>query len=296
MKLLLQILWGWSVLANGAVGIQVGTVQTNNQNIKLIKMNYNNPAWLQAASNVGREQEMMTLMFSEPDQQLEITAEGKLVVQSTKGGETITSVYDNPSYQTIQFNSDANSSIILTGKVTSVNSRSRGQAIGENLTAIDITKSKSLINCTISKSKVALLDTRENANLEVLHIDETLIESIDISQNKSLKDLWCSITPLTLVDLSNNKQVDQLSMYDCGNLTTVLLGDNIFNSFLLYNLSAITNIQLIASSSTIAETTKSLITKATSVDGTVTLRQGDEFNQTIIEAAMEKGWDVQYYQ
>lgn len=53
MKLLLQILWGWSVLANGAVGIQVGTIQTNNQNIKLMKMNFTSPVWLQSASNVG---------------------------------------------------------------------------------------------------------------------------------------------------------------------------------------------------------------------------------------------------
>ena len=46
----------------------------------------------------------------------------------------------------------------------------------------------------------------------------------------------------------------------------------------------------------VATNIASAITDATSVDGTVTLRQGDEFNQTIIDAAMEKGWDVQYYQ
>ena len=54
MKLLLQILWGWSVLANGAVGIQVETIQTNNQNIKLMKFNYNNPAFLQVAGNARK--------------------------------------------------------------------------------------------------------------------------------------------------------------------------------------------------------------------------------------------------
>ena len=54
MKLLLQILWGWSVLANGAVGIQVGTIQTNNQNIKLMKMNFTSPIWLQSAGSAGK--------------------------------------------------------------------------------------------------------------------------------------------------------------------------------------------------------------------------------------------------
>lgn len=259
-----------------------------------MKMNFTSPVWLQSASSVGGAKEMMTLMYSEPDQQIEISAEGKLVIQSTKDGETITSIYNNPSYKTIQFNSDANSSIILTGKVTSVNSLSRGQAIAENLTAIDITKSKSLINCTISNSKVTLLDTRENANLEVLNIDQTLIESIDISQNKSLKLLSCSITPLKVVDLSQNKQVYDLNAYSCDNLTTLLLGDNIFSTFLAYNLGAIKNIQLIASNSSIADTIKVLITNATSIDGTVTLRQGDEFNQTIIDAATSKGWTVEY--
>ena len=292
MKSVLSIiLWVFAPMLT-PYGLQIGEVKTNNQIIKIMKKFILSPEWLQGAGN-AQAKEMMVLMYSEPDPQLEISAEGKLVVQSTKGGETITRVYNDP-YQTIQFDSDANSSIILTGKIISVNSRSRGEAIAKNLTAIDITKSKSLISCSISMSKVTLLDTRENANLEVLQIDDTLIESIDVSQNKSLKRLWCSNTPLTVVDLSKNKQVDEFSMSDCDNLTTLLLGDNIFNTFFATNLSAITNIQLIASSSTIANLTKSLITNATSADGTVTLRQGYEFNQTIIDAAMEKGWDVQY--
>ena len=63
-----------------------------------------------------------------------------------------------------------------------------------------------------------------------------------------------------------------------------------------YDNSTLLTIDGIGVNEGVANNIAYAITEATSLDGTVTLRQGDGFNQIIINAAMDKGWDVQYYQ
>lgn len=46
--IILSILWSWQITNNGQA-IQIGEILTNNQNIKIMKMNFNNPALLQSA-------------------------------------------------------------------------------------------------------------------------------------------------------------------------------------------------------------------------------------------------------
>ena len=118
MKLLLQILWGWSVLANGAVGIQVGTVQTNNQNIKLMKFNYNNPAWLQGASNVGGGMPVTRFVFVEGQNQVRLSANGSVVVESVQDGEKVRETYSALSDTLVTINADADTEVVVYGAVT----------------------------------------------------------------------------------------------------------------------------------------------------------------------------------
>ena len=84
----------------------------------------------------------------------------------------------------------------------------------------------------------------------------------------------CNSNQLTSLNVSTNTELTQLT---CNSNQTLLTIDGIGVD------------KYVASGIAYA------IEDATSVDGTVTLRQGDEFNQTIIETAMRKGWDVQYY-
>lgn len=109
----------------------------------------------------------------------------------------------------------------------------------------------------------------------VLSYPRNIFASLDVSKNTALTYLSCvNCIGLTSLDVSKNTALTYLACNDCTDLTSI---------------------NGIAVNSEVSTTIASVITNATSVDGTVTLRQGDEFNQTIIDAAMDKGWDVQYY-
>ena len=275
MKLLLQILWGWSVLANGAVGIQVGTIQTNNQNIKLMKMNFNNPAWLQGASNVGGDKEYISFVDATGSPNLyQLSARGNVTIQSIYNGEPTSQIVTDPIDASVQIQSDANTEVILYGKITKLVC-DPGPGGSTHFSSIDLTQAKSLTHLDCGSNQLTSLDVSNNAALTVLDCGPNQLTSLDVSNNAALNYLYCNFNQLTSLDVSNNAALTHL---DCG-----------FNGTL-------TTIDGIGVHSSVATSIASAITKATSVDGTVTLRQGDEFNQTIIDAAMEKGWDVQYRQ
>ena len=253
MKLLLQILWGWSVLANGAVGIQVGTIQTNNQNIKLMKMNFNNPAFLQMAGNAQAKECISFVDASGSPQIYQLSAIGDVNVVSTYNGVQTTQLLISPNNETVNIQSDPNTQVFLYGKITKLVCDPGSGTLTDFIT-LDVTKAKSLTT---------------------LFCYGNQLTSLDLSANTALTTLSCERNQLTSLDLSANTALTTLSCYDNINITAI---------------------QSVAVNSGMATAIAELITNATSVDGTVTLRQGDEFNQTIIDAAMEKGWDVQYYQ
>lgn len=254
MKLLLQILWGWSVLANGAVGIEVGTIQTNNQNIKLMKTNFTSPVWLQSASNVGGNSATMSLVFSSIDPTVKLSTDGSIRVVSKKNGVTIRKTYDNLDNTAIKIDSDANSPILFNGNIIKIDGGS-GPNYLEKLTSIDF-------------------------------LSEMDLSSLYIYQSK-----------ITNLDVSKLHDIKFLTAQDCNLLETLVIGElNSEPQTMTISSTAIKEIKAVATYQTIGYIVSRLISNATSVDGTVTLRQGDEFNQTIIDAAMEKGWDVQYYQ
>ena len=215
-------------------GIQIGEIRTNNQIIKIIKMNLNNPAFLQMAGNAqAQAKEYISFVDATGNPQIfKLSAIGDVTIQSIYNGEPISQTVANPTDTGIQIQSDANTEVVLYGKITKLYC-DPGPGYFTDFTNIDVAHAKSLTYLSCGGNQLT---------------------SLDVSANTALTDLYCDSNSTLLT-------IDGIGVDE----------------------SVATNIA-------------SAITYATSVDGTVTLRQGDEFNQTIIDAAMDKGWDVQYYQ
>lgn len=314
MKLLLQILWGWSVLANGAVGIQVGTIQTNNQNIKLMKMNFTSPVWLQSASNVGGE-EYITFTDAIGNPELELYGSKMHAISTYMGNTTTQEIPDNVGRITIQ--SDADTEITILGKITYFGGYLSWDGSKAKISSIDVTHAKSLKTLRCMEGTLTHLDVSKNTELIELKCDKNQLTSIDVSNNTKLERFVCNNNQLTSVnigkklnrisiDLSNN----QITSFYCAStitsislsnnrLTQLTLGDFVPSNPPIYSLSnneTILSINILSEINieAVASSISNLISSATSVDGVITLCQEGEYNQTIIDAAMEKGWDVQY--
>lgn len=318
MKLLLQILWGWSVLANGAVGIQVGTVQTNNQNIKLMKMNFTSPVWLQSASNVGGGNQEEFLSFLDSKGSVEIyslTADTDVRVLYTYQESPSEMIIPKPTNQTVTIPSDPNTQVYLYGKITKF-AESGGAPYKTNIISINTEAAKSLKELALYDDKIGSIDLSKNINLESLYLRGAGLTEIDVTKNAKLKNLFLSENQLTSIDISDNAYLtslvcekNQLTSLDVSkntSLTELGCSDNQLTNLDVsknHNLSYLNcrnelliEINSRAITQGVANGVADAISYASSVDGIVTLRQDDEFNQTIIDAAMEKGWDVQYYQ
>lgn len=318
MKLLLQILWGWSVLANGAVGIQVGTLQTNNQNVKLMKMNFTSPVWLQSASNVGGGNQKEYLSFLDSEGNVEIyslTADTDVrAVYTYHGSPTPTEmIIPKPTNQTVTIPSDPNTRVYLYGKITKFE-ESGGASSKTNIISIEISAAKSLKYLTLFDDKIGSIDVSKNKNLESLTLRGAGLTEIDVTKNVKLKDLSINENQLTNIDVSKNIQLTQLNitanslqsidvstntsltLLECSQnqLTSLDISKNLNLSVVNCTNDSLIEINCRAISPVVARGVANAISGALSANGVVILRQGDEFNQTIIDAALVKGWDVQY--
>lgn len=219
-----------------------------------MKFNLNNPAFLQAASNVGGEMPVTRFVFVEGKNQVKLSSRGKVIIESVQGGDIVRETYGALNDTIVTINADGGSEVVIYGAVTILSN-----------------------NVNYPQNIFLSINVSENIALTGLYCDNCEgLTSLDVSKNIALTDLGCtSCMGLTSIDVSKNIALTYLGLSRCKGLTSIIG---------------------IAVNSNVSAGIATAITDATSVDGTVTLRQGDEFNQTIIDAAMEKGWDVQYYQ
>ena len=256
-------------------GLQIGEININNQKIKIMKMNLNNPAFLQGASNVVGAGEYISFVDSTGNPRIhQLSAKGNVTIQSIYKGEPTIQTVTNPTNTGIQIQSDANTEVILFGKITKLHCQPA--PIGyTHLTSIDVSHAKSLTYLDCEYNQLTSLNVSANTALTYLDCASNQLTSLNVSANTALTCLYCEYNQLTSLNVSANTALTELS---CESNSTLLTIDGI------------------GVNNDVATSIATAITDATSVDGTVTLRQGDEFNQTIIDAAMDKGWDVQYYQ
>ena len=318
-------------------GLQIGEVNINNQKIKIMKMNLNNPAFLQMAGNVKAEEYISFVDASGSPQIYQLSAIGNVSVVSTYNGVQTTQLLTSPNEETVNVQSDPNTQVFLYGKITKFYC-DPGPGTYTDFTTLDVTKARSLtyLDCGNNQltsldlsantaltelycysNQLTSLDLSANTALTKLYCNENQLTSLDLSTNTALTNLYCYINQLTSLDLSantaltelycNSNQLTSLDLSANTALTKLSCGSNQLTSLNLRANTAltelycsgnenITTIEAVVVYSGVASAIASLITDATSVDGIVTLRQGDEFNQTIIDAATNKGWDVQYYQ
>ena len=227
MKLLLQILWGWSVLANGAVGIQVGTVQTNNQNIKLMKMNFTSPVWLQSASNVGGGTPETRFVFVDGENQVRLSANGSVVIKSVQDGEIVLEEYSALNNTAVTINTDADTEVVIYGAVAEFSTYPQYPPRNV-LKSLDVSKNTALtyLFC-FGSTGLTSLDVSKNTALTYLNCSGTGLTSLDVSQNTALSTLLCSdLTGLTSLDVSKNTALTALYCSGCTGLTSLDVSQN----------------------------------------------------------------------
>ena len=257
-----------------------------------MRFGINNPAFLQGAGNTGGVSEYISFVDSTDSPQIyQLSAIGNVTIQSVYNGEPTSQTITNPTDANIQIQSDANTEVVLYGKITKLYCDSDYS----NLTNIDVSHAESLTYLNCAYNQLTSLDVSANTALTYLNCAFNQLTSLDVSANTALTDLSCNSNQLTSLDVSANTALTNL-ICSYNQLTSLDVSANTA----LTDLDCGSNLTLltidgIGVNEYVATSIASAITDATSVDGTVTLRQGDEFNQTIIDAAMGKGWDVQYY-
>ena len=239
-----------------------------------MKMNFTSPIWLQSASNIGGKKPVTRFVFVKGQNQVQLSAEGDVIIESVQSGEKVLETYSALDDTHVTINADEGTEIVIYGAVYAINNAGE-----ENLfTSLDVSMNTALTNLYCNGC--------------------TGLTTLDVSMNTALTRLICNdCTGLTTLDVSKNTALTNLYCNGCSGLTTLDVSKNTALTILYCNgCTGLTTVNGIAVNSEVSTSIAGAITNATSVDGTVTLRQGDEFNQTIIDDAMEKGWDVQYYQ
>ena len=84
---------------------------------------------------------------------------------------------------------------------------------GENLEAINISKSQKLTNIGIVCKKLKKVNLSNNKKLEMVFIDGTPITKLDVSKNKNLKYLQVTNTKIKDIDVSKNQKLEHLVVY-----------------------------------------------------------------------------------
>ena len=260
-----------------------------------MRFDTSNPAFLQAAGNRSFFMRMTTSVVNQ--EFYELSANGLVYIDSVKNGAKVRKTLINPNNEFVTIENDADTEIIVWGEVTRLIA---GGDANTGLTSLDLSKNPALteLDCYDCPSLTSL-DLSKNPALTELSCASCVgLTSLDLSKNLALTKLDCSkCTCLTSLDLSKNLALTRLSCGSNPSLTSLDLSNNTALTYLgSRSNTGLTSINGIAVNSEVSTSIASAITDATSVDGTVTLRQGDEFNQTIIDAAMDKGWGVQYYQ
>lgn len=241
-----------------------------------MKMNFTSPIWLQSASNVGGESayQLLTLNFVSPNQSALITCSGNIIVTSVKNGDNITTEYSNLTNQNISFENDANTSVSIKGNVL-ILTGGTGPFRLQDVDSITLSNAVHLTDINCFNSKIASIDTGSAPNLKRINFGScTNLQQVDFSQNKKLEDLTLSsCVSITSLDIFSNDKLNSLSLYGITNLIRIKVN---------------------AINETIATEVAHYISESPVSSGTIVLANIAEYNSVIIDAATEKGWEVQY--
>lgn len=262
-----------------------------------MKTNFTSPVWLQSASNVGKEGYEVISFYSNGAPTVVLSSIGDITITYRKEGSFDRMSLSEVAGESVYIPADAGTEVKIRGVITEF-STFTNRPLYSGITSLNLSRSESLNKINITANNyLKELDLSKNVNLEYFDAQQVYISSYDFSNNVLLKR--CNVQgndELKMLDLGENPNVETINIVAANKLETIISKSSLLTTIGFTDNPALTRIDIYATTQDVATRVASAITNATSVDGTVTLRQGDEFNQTIIDAAMEKGWDVQYYQ
>ncbi|WP_299675499.1 T9SS type A sorting domain-containing protein [uncultured Tenacibaculum sp.] len=79
-----------------------------------------------------------------------------------------------------------------------------------NLTSLDISNNKELINLECTGNELIYINLSENLKLERLLVDDNNLQTLDISNNTELTSLDCSKNELTSINITGNLKLEEL--------------------------------------------------------------------------------------
>lgn len=195
MKFLLSIILWAIVPMLTPQGLQIGVVNVNNKTIRIMKMNLNNPAFLQSAGNVKYVDETRFVLTEDSGGQVQLSANGSVIVEYMQDGEKVRQTYSalSDTYVPIPAGVEA----IVYGSVT-------------------------VINSVLHFNTFSSLDVSKNTALTDLYCQScTGLTALDLSKNTALTIFNCSgCTGLMLLDIQNTAQLESDNIFE--NISTTL--------------------------------------------------------------------------
>jgi hypothetical protein len=173
---------------------------------------------------LGYERLETRFVLVEGQNQVQLSANGLVVVESIQGGEKVRETYSALSDTVVTINSDTDTEVVIYGAVTKFSIYPPYPH--DVLTSLDVSKNTALtyLNCS-GCTGLTSLDVSENTALTDLNCSDcTGLTSFDVSKNTALIDLDCSdCTGLMLLDIQNTSVLESGSIVDQGmaNLTTL---------------------------------------------------------------------------
>ena len=314
MKLFLFIIFWMFVPTITQDGIKIGEILLNNQKIKIMKMNFNNPAWLQSASSISSKVPETRFVFVEGENQVQLSANGDVTIESMQGGEIVRETYIALNNTDVTINADEGTDVVIYGAVTAIKSNgnifasldlSKSVSLTElyctgctDLTSLDLSKNAALtyLNC-VSCWSLLNLDLSNNIALTELDCSGCIdLTSLDLSKNAALTGLYCGgCTGLTSLDLSKNAALTYLDCSDCQNLLML----NIKNTAVLnrgtildQSMATLTTLQVAGTSAWAYEQVESWLRDYAPDNGTIYVDENTP--QGVITEAQGKSWTIEY--
>ena len=173
----------------------------------------------------GFEPQEIRFVFVEGNNQLQLSANGLVIIESMQGGEKVRQTYSALNDTVVTIEADTDTEVVIYGAVTAINSNENSNIFA----SLDLSKNTALTyldcnGCTGLNS----LDLSKNTALTYLNCyDCTGITSLDLSKNTALTYLDCSgCTGITSLDLSKNTAMTGLNCGGCTGLNSLDVSKN----------------------------------------------------------------------
>ena len=256
-------------------------------------------------------------VFVEGQNQIQLSANGLVIIESVQGGEKVRETYSALSDTVVTIDADTDTEVVIYGAVTKFSiyppyphnvlkslDVSKNTALTKlvcygstGLTSLDVSKNTALTYLDCGSTGLTSLDVSNNTALTYFGCHNcTGLTSLDVSKNTALTHLGCSnCTGLTSLDVSNNTALTELVCFGC----TVLMLLDIQNTSALEDvdlfdgtMNALTTLQVAGTSELAYNKVETWLTDYAPNNGKIYVDENTP--QGVITEAEGKSWEVIY--